>query len=289
MRGVGAVVRWLGLLLLPGLALAGPAVVDDSGAAVRLERPAQRIVSLAPHVTELLFAVGAGPQVVAVTHYSDYPAEAARLPRVGGYNGISLEKVLALKPDLIVGWQSGNPPRDLARLKQMGIPLYLSQAADLEAVASNMERLGGLSGHDATGRRAATTFRQRLAELRQAQVGKPRLSVFLQVSRQPLMTVNGRQFLTALLEVCGGDNVFAGLVPLVPQISAEAVVAARPAVMMSIDERSSLDVWRHWPSIPAVAHGRLYSLPADLVSRPGPRLVEGAAAVCRLLDDARAR
>ena len=288
MKSMRMLALWVGLAWTAG-AQAGPTVVDDSGAEVRLARPAQRIVSLAPHATELLFAVGAGAQVVAVTDYSDYPAEAARRPRVGGYNGISLEKVLALRPDLIVGWQSGNPPRDLARLRQLGVPVYLSEAADLDGVARNMERLGVLAGREVAGRQAAAGFRQQLARLRQAQAGKPRLRVFLQVSRQPLMTVNGRQFLTALLDVCGGDNVFAGLAPVVPQIGAEAVVAARPAVMMSVNERSSLDMWRRWPSIPAVAHGRLYSLPADLVSRPGPRLVEGAATVCRLLDDARAR
>ncbi|MBP8814226.1 MAG: cobalamin-binding protein [Laribacter sp.] len=280
--------RWLAWLALwPALVLASVSAVDDTGQAVTLAQPARRIVSLAPHATESLYAIGAGALLVGTTDFSDWPAEARRLPRVGGYAGVSVEKVLALRPDLVVGWASGNAPREIARLRALGVPVFLSEPSSLEQVASTFERLGVLTARQAAGRREAAGFRQAVASARQAHAGLPVLDVFVQVSETPLLTVNGRQFLSALLEVCGGRNLFAGLPQLVPQVSPEAVLAARPQVMLVPGPVSRLERWRRWPQIPAVATGQLHGLPQDWVSRPGPRLVRGMDAVCQALDQAR--
>ena len=280
--------RWLAWLALwPALVLASVSAVDDTGQAVTLAQPARRIVSLAPHATESLYAIGAGTLLVGTTDFSDWPAEARRLPRVGGYAGVSVEKVLALRPDLVVGWASGNAPREIARLRALGVPVFLSEPSSLEQVASSFERLGVLTARQAAGRREAAGFRQAVASARQAHAGLPVLDVFVQVSETPLLTVNGRQFLSALLEVCGGRNLFAGLPQLVPQVSPEAVLAARPQVMLVPGPVSRLERWRRWPQIPAVATGQLHGLPQDWVSRPGPRLVRGMDAVCQALDQAR--
>lgn len=280
--------RWLAWLALwPALVLASVSAVDDTGQAVMLAQPARRIVSLAPHATESLYAIGAGTLLVGTTDFSDWPAEARRLPRVGGYAGVSVEKVLALRPDLVVGWASGNAPREIARLRALGVPVFLSEPSSLEQVASTFERLGVLTARPAAGRREAASFRQAVASARQAHAGLPVLDVFVQVSETPLLTVNGRQFLSALLEVCGGRNLFAGLPQLVPQVSPEAVLAARPQVMLVPGPVSRLERWRRWPQIPAVATGQLHGLPQDWVSRPGPRLVRGMDAVCQALDQAR--
>lgn len=280
--------RWLAWLALwPALVLASVSAVDDTGQAVTLAQPARRIVSLAPHATESLYAIGAGTLLVGTTDFSDWPAEARRLPRVGGYAGVSVEKVLALRPDLVVGWASGNAPREIARLRALGVPVFLSEPSSLEQVASTFERLGVLTARQAAGRREAAGFRQAVASARQAHAGLPVLDVFVQVSETPLLTVNGQQFLSALLEVCGGRNLFAGLPQLVPQVSPEAVLAARPQVMLVPGPVSRLERWRRWPQIPAVATGQLHGLPQDWVSRPGPRLVRGMDAVCQALDQAR--
>ena len=280
--------RWLAWLALwPALVLASVSAVDDTWQTVTLAQPARRIVSLAPHATESLYAIGAGTLLVGTTDFSDWPAEARRLPRVGGYAGVSVEKVLALRPDLVVGWASGNAPREIARLRALGVPVFLSEPSSLEQVASSFERLGALTARQDAGQREAAGFRQAVASARQAHAGQPVLDVFVQVSEVPLLTVNGRQFLSALLEVCGGRNLFAGLPQLVPQVSPEAVLAARPQVMLVPGPVSRLERWRRWPQIPAVATGQLHGLPQDWVSRPGPRLVRGMDAVCQALDQAR--
>ncbi len=290
MKRVLHVALLLCLCPLPAMATpAGVSVSDDTGASISLPQPARRIISLAPHATEMLYAIGAGGRLVGATNYSDWPDAARRLPRVGGYSGVSVEKVMALKPDLVVGWASGNAPRELARIRALGIPVYLTEPDSLDTVPASMEKLGILSGFSDGGRRQAAAFRTRIAALRERHAGLTPLPVFIQINVSPLMTVNGRQFISALVALCGGRNVFAALAPRVPQVGVEAVMAARPAVMLVPGDVDRLAAWKRWTTIPAVANGQLYGLPEDLVSRPGPRLADGASAVCRVLDSARSR
>lgn len=288
-------VRHLCLLaLVPGVAAASPVdLTDDSGVAVHLAAPAKRIVALAPHVAENLFAIGAGDLLVGTVEYSDFPPPAKQVSRIGGYSRVDVEALVARKPDLVIGWQSGNSAAQVDRIRALGIPVYLSQPDDFEGVARELERFGVLTGREVAARDAATRFRQQLAELRRVNAGRPPVGVFYQIWHTPLMTVGGRQIITRAIEVCGGRNVFADLKPLAPRISEEAVVERNAEAFvaggMGEIRRDWLDMWRRWPSLTAVQRDNLFFVPADLMQRHTPRLLEGTAMLCKHLDTARAR
>lgn len=289
----------LPLLLATWLLAVGSAVqaeigvVDDTGATVRLAQPAQRIVSLAPHLTETLFAAGAGGRIVGTVEYSEYPPAAGKIARVGGYSRIDMERVLALRPDLIIAWQSGNAAAHLERLRSLGIPLYLSQVNRLEGIAIEIERLGVLAGSPAVADRAAESFRQRLAGLQKRYGNRPQVRTFYQIWKQPLMTVGRRQIISDVIHLCGGDNVFGKLETMAPTVNVEAVIAANPEVIVAsgMDESRPewLDDWRRWTTIAAVARDNLFFIPPDLIQRHTPRLLDGAERLCRHLETARSR
>lgn len=282
------------LLLVAGVGTAAAAIVvrDDSGQEIRLAAPARRIVALAPHVTELVFAAGAGERLVGAVSYSDYPAAAKQVPLVGSYDRFDLEAIAALKPDLVIAWQSGNPPAQVERLKALGYTVFLQQPNHLEDVAGQLEAIGRLAGSEAVANAAASRFRERLAAL-QAYSAKPPVRVFYQVWKTPLMTVGRPQIISDVIRLCGGDNVFGNLAQMAPTVSVEAVLAADPeAIVVSGMGRESpewLDDWRKWKNLSAVRRGNLFFVNPDLLQRHTPRLLDGAQAVCAALDQARAR
>lgn len=268
-------------------------VQDDTGATVRLAQPARRIVSLAPHITETLYAAGAGERMVGAVEYSDYPEAAKTLPRIGGYSRLDLEAIAALKPDLAVGWASGNSPAHIEKLRTLGVPVYLAQPERIDDVAKQLERYGELAGTQATARAAAATFRNRLAELRAQYGARPKVRTFYQIWKQPLMTVGGGQVISDAIRLCGGENVFGDLKPLAPKVTVEAVLAADPEAIVASGMGESrpewLDDWRQWKSMTAVKRDNLYFIPPDIVQRHTPRLVDGAARLCAHLETARGR
>ncbi|WP_028535806.1 cobalamin-binding protein [Paludibacterium yongneupense] len=264
------------------------AAVDGAGLRVSLPHPAMRIVTLAPHATELVYAAGAGAAMAATVDYSDYPSAARALPRVGGLSGVSLEAVWRLRPDLVVAWPDGAASRDIDRLRQHGVAVFISHPVQLDDVAREILALGRLTGHEAEAGRAAAAYRQRLAGLEQRYAGRAPLRVFFQVSPAPLFTVSDKSFVGTLIHLCGGRNVFGGLPMPAPQVGTEAVLEASPQVILSGDA-AALSIWDRYPRLPAVAGKTRFVVPADVTSRPGPRLVEGAAAVCTALDTARVR
>ncbi|MBS0553416.1 MAG: cobalamin-binding protein, partial [Proteobacteria bacterium] len=203
-------------------------LTDDAGHQLHLERPAQRIVSLAPHVTELLFAAGAGSKVVGVVQHSDYPPEATRLPQVGSHTRVDLEAVAALKPDLVIAWKSGNRDTQLDRFSALGIPVYVNEPRSLEAVAQSLEQFGRLAATEAAANAAAAGFRQRQSALAARYRERPPVRLFYQIWNAPLMTINDEQVISDAIRLCGGVNVFGGLKQLAPRISTEAVLAANP-------------------------------------------------------------
>ncbi len=281
------------LIFLTGIppVFASVSVTDDRGKTISLSRPAQRIVSLAPHITEDLFAIGAGHLIVGTVSYSDYPAKAARIPRVGGYNGFDLERIRALKPDLIVAWQSGNPQKQLALMETLGIPVFYDNSRKLLQVPSVLERLGALTGKPGEARAAAALFRERIAGLDQRYAGRAPVRVFYQVWDRPLMTINREQIISDAMRVCGAVNVFADLPTLTPTIDEEAVLAADPALIATSrvhgSKNESLERWLRWPKLAAVRNGQLVMLPPDLLIRMGPRLADGVQALCEAVEKAR--
>jgi len=282
----------ISLLLQHPPAWSGITVTDDSGYSITLEKPARRIVSLAPHITELLFAAGAGEVVAGTSEFSDFPQAALSIPRISGGGGLDLEAIVALQPDLVIAWQSGNPAVQINRLRALGLPVYLSEPRALEDIAHSIEDFGALAGTGAEASRQAQAFRQRLALLQHRYAQRAAVGVFYQVWQRPLMTVNGTHLISDVIRLCSGRNVFADLPLLAPQVTTEAVLAANPDVIVVAagDESSPdwLDEWRRWPELAAVRHEHLYAIPRDLLVRHTPRILDGAEQLCRLLERVRA-
>ncbi|GHU00747.1 cobalamin-binding protein [Betaproteobacteria bacterium] len=268
-------------------------VTDATGHTVRLEQPAQRIISLAPHLTELLFAAGAGDKVVGTVEFSDWPPAARALPQVGSFTNVDIEAVAALEPDLVVIWGTSQRGNQRERLAALGIPVWVNDNRRVDDIADTLEILGQLAGSANAAHAAAQDFRARLQALRQRYAHAAQIRVFYQVWHQPLMTINDHDLIGAVIKLCGGENVFGTLGQLAPLISVEAVLATRPEVIIASGMDASrpewLEDWRRWPEIPAVAANNLFFIPPDIIQRHSPRLIDGATLLCEKLDEARSK
>ncbi len=266
-------------------------VKDGAGHTVTLSKPARRIVSLAPHTTENLFAAGAGAYIVGVVSYSDFPAAASKISRVGDANNLDLEAIIALRPDLIVAWDSGNAKPQIEKLRQLSLVVYASEPRRLEDVPMDIEILGRLAGTESVAKQAAAAFRAEHARLRSQYAERRPVSVFFQIWNRPLMTVNGSHLISDVINLCGGKNIFAEVPTLAPEVNTEAIMVADPQVIIvsSAGERRApwLDEWRRLPQLQAVKKGRLFSVRPDLITRPTPRILEGARLICGQLDQVR--
>lgn len=282
----------LPLLLLSPLLLTLLAPLARADAP-HLTQPARRIVSLSPHITENLFAIGAGNRIVGTVEFSNYPEEAKRIPQIGSYEKIDLEAVAALRPDLVVAWESGNIASHVARLKAIGLNVVVTEARRIEDVPADLERLGALSGTGVGARAAAAKFRDRLAALRARYGSLPKVGVFYQVWNRPLMTVGGGQIISDAIRLCGGESVFAALKPMAAAVTVEAVLAADPEAIVASgmgDTRPEwLDEWRRWPSLTAVARDNLFFVHPDHLQRHTPRILDGIERLCQHLETARSR
>ncbi|MFW5824195.1 MAG: cobalamin-binding protein [Marinobacter sp.] len=282
------------ILILPVISRAELLCAEDALAReVCLPEPAGRIVSLSPGATELVYSAGAGDQLVGASAWSDYPPEARELPRVGDSNRVDLEALLALEPDLVIGWTDGNSRTQLDRLAELGVPVFWLAPRTFEDIAAAVATLGKLTGHDALAQRRAREFLDSLeaieSEYRQAEP----VRVFYQVWDQPLMTINGDELISKAIELCGGTNVFAELPRLVPRLSVETLLTANPDVIVTAGrgeaDQDWLQRWRDYPSLTAVARDNLFLVSPDLLQRATFRMLEGTRELCDLLEQARAR
>jgi iron complex transport system substrate-binding protein len=282
------------LALVIALALAGAtharvAVIDDEGRTVELVQPARRIVSLAPHLTEQLFAIGAGDLIVGTTDFADFPEAAKGLPRVARAHSVDLERVSAARPDLVLVWGSGFPPATVDAVRRLGVPTFVSEPRRLADIATSLERLGALTGRSPE--RAAGAFNAKLAALRDRYRGRREVRVFYQVWNDPLMTLGGRHVVSEGIALCGGRNVFAELAPIAPRVSTEAVLAADPEVIITAEPGArpsgTLATWQRFGRITAVRRNLLVTLDADRINRHGPRIVDEIAVLCEAIDRAR--
>lgn len=270
------------MLLTSRAAFAAITFQDDTGRSITLAQPPQRIVSLAPHITELIYAVGASAQLVGADSASDYPAAAKNLPRIGDYSRVNFERIAALNPDLIVGWRSGNRAADIHRLRQMGIPILLTDAHSLTDVAQLLRLMGRATGHAKEGERAAQGFEIRLIKLRGRFASTPTRRVFYQVWDQPLMTVGGHHWLNDAISLCGGRNIFADLQGAAPLVSLESVLTRAPEMIISGDDAPDRrSMWQRFPRLPAVQRRALIRMNADALHRPTPRVLDGVETLCQ--------
>ncbi|NMK49699.1 cobalamin-binding protein [Achromobacter sp. Bel] len=263
-------------------------VPDDKGRTVVLAAPARRAVTLAPHATELVYAAGAGDRLIATVRGSDFPPAARQLPVIGDGTQPDAERVVAVRPDLLIAWQPA-AAEPLARvMDKLGVPVFYSDPLTLAAIPDAVERMGALFGTQAQARPAAEQLRARLAALTARYAGRRPVRVFVQAGLDPIYTLNDSSIVSDALRVCGGVNVFGQAPVVAPQVTLESVLAARPeAVLAGVgrpeDTPRNLAAWQAL-GLPAARAGHVYGIDADALYRPGPRLIDAAEAICADLD-----
>ncbi|MET3105850.1 iron complex transport system substrate-binding protein [Oxalobacteraceae bacterium GrIS 2.11] len=266
---------------------------DDAGLTVTLSKPAQRIISLSPAETEILFAAGGGQHVVGVVRYSDYPQAATRIPVVGDALGLDMERIVSLKPDLIVVWYEGNNQQHVEQLRQLGIPLFFGQPHRLDDIPNSVATLGRLMGTEQQANKVAAALRQQLVALKQKYAQRTPVRLFYQVWDQPLYTLNGQHIVSDAIKLCGGVNIFADLKTVSPNVDIESVLRLDPEAIIGTDEKNSTErgvmMWKRYPAMTAVKHQNLFLIDGNLINRAGPRMIAGTAALCDKLDQARAK
>lgn len=265
-------------------------VRDDLQRRLVLAQPAQRVISLSPHITELLFEAGAGERIVGTVGYSDYPEPAKKIPRIGSFNKFDYEAITVLKPDLIIAWHSGNPASQMQGIHGLGVPVFYSEPKALDDIAETIEDFGRLTGTMQIAGPQAEEFRNRLSALQQSYANRKPVRVFYQVWDQPLMTVNGEHIISAAITLCGGVNVFADMPVAAPPVDMESVLARNPQVIIAgINQQRSdwLQQWQRWSEIDAVANGHVYGVNPDMMTRHTSRILTATGEVCEFIDKAR--
>jgi iron complex transport system substrate-binding protein/vitamin B12 transport system substrate-binding protein len=272
-------------------AFAQISVTDDRGALVQLSAPARRVITLSPHATELVFAAGGGPYIAATVDASDFPKAARTLPRIGAGLQPEPERLLRLKPDLLIGWQTSQ----FSTLHSLRIPLFLSAPKTLDDIPDTIDKLGVLLDTQEIAQTRSTALRALLDSLKQTPPPTLPVRVFLQVGETPEYTLNRTHLLSQVIEACGGLNVFGSATAIAPKISAESVLAQRPELILlgrvGAPAQPALDpaTQKYWSrlNLPAAQARHSYVMDSDVIYRPGPRLIEAAQAICSMIQQAR--
>lgn len=266
-------------------------VTDYLNRSITLSKPASRIIGLAPHIIENLYSAGAGDKIVGAVAYSDYPESASRLPLVGSFNSINYESLLALAPDLIIMWHSGNGQKVLQQLDNLGLAVYVDEPQELADIARSITDLGALAGTTKTAEPRAHDYLQQIAQLRQQYMSQTRVTVLYQIWSDPLQTINGQHIINDVIKLCGGSNAFADAKSLAPKINLESVLQRNPDAIIASGADANrpnwLDDWKKWPSLNAVSRNNLYFIPPDLIQRHSLRILLGAETICRQFEKTR--
>jgi vitamin B12 transport system substrate-binding protein len=273
-------------------AAAGPiTVTDDQGRDVTLPQTARRVITLAPHATELVYAAGGGDAMVGTVKGSDFPEAARQVPSIGDGNQPNIERVAELRPDLVIGWLPGATEPLMPTLRTLGVPVFFSDPRTLGAIPEEVETLGRLLGTEAAANKEAASERARLAKLVERYRGRPPVRVFIQAGTNPLYTLNKTSIINDAISLCGGVNIFADAPATASQVGLETVMAARPDAIVSgvsgiEDLRTLAASWKE-TRLPAALSGHVFGVDADMLYRPGPRLIDAAEALCEALDRTR--
>lgn len=280
-RFAGLVIAWAPLALAADIRLP-----QADGTDLRLDEPASRIVTLAPHLAEGAFAAGAGRELVATVEYSEYPVAAITIPRVGDAFRLDIERIVALQPDLVIAWDSGNPRPAISQLQALGIRVWPVEIRDPEGIPAFIEAAGQATGHEAEANAMASRLRELLARITLRYRNADAVRYFYQVDVKPLFTINEQHLISRGLALCGGRNVFAGEPGLAFQVARESVIVANPDVLLAPRLPGDIDplaAWREWPTLTAVRNDALFLLPADEISRATPRFLDALEQACALL------
>jgi iron complex transport system substrate-binding protein len=267
-------------------------LLQADGTVFHFEGAATRIITLSPHLTEIVYAAGAGDSLVATVEYSNFPDAAKEVPRIGDAFRIDVERIITLHPDLVIAWDSGNPQAAVEQLRSLGVPVWSVEIDEPEEIADVLESLGRLTGRAEPARSASMEIRRRLTALTRQYEGVETLQYFYQIGSRPLFTINGNHLISQGLERCGGRNIFSQERGLAFQVSYESVIVADPDALFAPWQESSpspLDAWQEWPSMEAVRRQALFLLPADPVSRATPRFLDSLELACKLLHQLRGR
>lgn len=266
-------------------------IIDDDGQFVRLEKPASRIISLAPSLTELVYATGAGDKLVGVVDYSDYPPQADLLPVVGRFDLLDVERIVELQPDLIIAWRSGNPRSSISQLKNLGLTVYIAEPKNLTSIANHIYKLSVLTGTQEEAKSTIQEFNRTYEELRTQYSNRAKIKTFYQVWDKPIITVGGNELINDIIELCGGENIFKEIQLVAPKIDQESVLIRNPAVIIASGSNTErpkwLDDWKRWPDLTAVTEGNLFFIIPELLQRHTPRALIGATQMCTYIERAR--
>lgn len=290
---LSTIVKLAGLLLyfVTLNSIAHIAVPNNDGQILTLKKPAERIISLSPHITELLFAAGGGDRIVGVISHSDFPEEAKRIPVVGDYREFDLERIIMLKPDLIVVWRQGSSAKKVEQLQKLGIPLFFSDTSKLVDIPKNIRLLGQLMGTENQANKSADELRNQLTVLSNQYTSQSPVRLFYQVWDNPLFTLNEKQIVSDAIRLCGGVNIFASQKIIAPTVSIEAVLQKNPEAIIGAAGKDSsvggVAMWKRYPTMIAVKQGNLFELDGNLINRAGPRMIASVADLCAKIDQAR--
>ena len=281
------------LLLLMTKSAFAISVVDDENNTITLDKPAQRVITLAPSLTEMFYTFGAEDMLVATVQFSDYPAAAKSKPHIGNYERFVMERLLSFKPDLVIAWSSANNSQQLKQLEKFNIPVYRSEPRELSDISKTIRNLGVLTGLQQKSALIANVFDQRLKRLENENKNKIELNAFYQVWHQPVYTINGQHVISKVMRLCKLKNVFENSIIIAPKVTVESVIKYNPDLIiasgMAASQPEWLDHWRKWPAIRAVKQGNLFFIPPDLIQRQSIRLLDAAEIMCKQADEARSK
>lgn len=286
---------WLTVFMLSGyttlLKASEVCVEDDLKREVCVPKSVKKIISLSPGSTELIYAAGAGKQVVAVDDHSDYPPAVAKVPRIGGFPNVSVEAIAAMKPDIVVAWAGGNSPKVTSRLESMGIRVFYIDPLSFSEIASVIRRLGKLFGTSAVADKEAKRLLARYQSMKKKyRLNKP-VTVFYEIWNKPLMSISRNQIIGQVIELCGGRNIYADSKIRVPKVSMESLLGKNPEVIISSgnlkDGKTIEERWSKWSDLQAVKKHHLLTVQGHLISRPTPRALDAAESLCQQLESVR--
>lgn len=280
----------LNLLCVTLFACDGPDKSQPADSDPGLRSESLKIVTLSPHLAELVFAVGAGDLLVGVSAYTDYPVAAANLPVVGDAFNLDQEQLTVLEPDLLLSWKTGTPAHVVDELRARGYRVEVISTTTLDDLPKALEQIGVLTGHEETAGAVVEEFSRGLHDLAVAAADVEPIRVFYQVDARPLYTINGDHYVSQLIHICGGTNIFAELSGLAPLVSVESVLEREPEVILASTDAGShaFDEWRRWSDMAAIRYDNQFLMPANEIGRATPRLLVGATAVCDALESGRA-